>query len=123
MIARLFLAAALGLCHGAPHADPLGFRSAWRATVEAALSKDYEAGLRSGERALALADAPAERRQAHHMLADLNARLGRWDAAQRHARAARDTATARPFTLQHPASAPEARIAEFIDRVASETSP
>lgn len=62
-------------------AAPADFSAAFRAAMMPAIQGDWEMALPAAEAALPLASTPAENYRIRHVLTDINARLGQWEAA------------------------------------------
>lgn len=84
---RVFLIAASALALGASCLSPLAqaqstpdFTQAFRGAIGHMLTHEYEQARPLAEEALALASTPAERYRARHILTDISARLGDWQA-------------------------------------------
>lgn len=84
---RVFLVAASALALGASCLSPLAqaqsapdFTQAFRGAIGHMLTHEYEQARPLAEVALALASTPAERYRARHILTDISARLGDWQA-------------------------------------------
>ncbi|WP_273147609.1 hypothetical protein [Oceanicaulis alexandrii] len=84
---RVFLIAASVLALGASGLSPLAqaqtapdFTQAFRGAIGQMLTHDYEQARLLAEEAQALATTPSERYRARHILTDISARLGDWQA-------------------------------------------
>lgn len=80
------LAASLAMPAFAQDEAPADFMSAFRQVFPHVMAGDWESALAPAETALALADTPMDQYRIRHMLTDINARLGHWEATERYAR-------------------------------------